>query len=105
MGFCAARERRTVLIAQKPKGVLITFDEPNQRFNICTVPRASVDDLMSRALVVPWALADSDFKLDDEVARSIGGLVFRLLATAQPELTPLIAVTDHPDAKNPPPGD
>jgi len=60
---------------------------------------------MSRALVVPWALADSDFKLGDEVARSIGGLVFRLLATAQPELTALIVVTDHPDAKNPPTGD
>ena len=71
------------MIAQQPKGVLITFDEQNQSFNICTVPRASVDDLMSRALVVPWALADSNFRLDDEVARSIGGLVFRLLATAQ----------------------
>jgi len=93
------------LNAQQPKGVLITFDESNQSFNICTVPRASVDDLMSRALVVPWALADSDFKLDDEVARGIGGLVFRLLATAQPELTALIVVTDHPDAKNPPTGD
>jgi hypothetical protein len=54
---------------------------------------------------VPWALADSNFKLDDEVARSIGGLVFRLLATAQPELTPLITVADHPDAKNRPPSD
>ncbi|MGA7814744.1 hypothetical protein [Caballeronia sp.] len=91
--------------AQQPKGVLITFDELNQSFNICTVPRASVDDLMSRALVVPWALADSNFKLDDEVARSIGGLVFRLLATAQPGLTPLITVRDHPDAKNPPTSD
>jgi hypothetical protein len=99
------RERGIVLIAHQPKGVLITFDEQNQSFNICTVPRASVDDLMSRALVVPWALADSNFKLDDEVARSIGGLVFRLLATAQPELTPLITVTDHPDGKNPPPSD
>jgi hypothetical protein len=98
-------ERGHVLNAQQPKGVLITFDESNQSFNICTVPRASVDDLMSRALVVPWALADSDFKLGDEVARSIGGLVFRLLATAQPELTALIVVTDHPDAKNPPTGD
>ncbi|WP_156393402.1 hypothetical protein [Burkholderia sp. Leaf177] len=60
---------------------------------------------MSQAFVNPWPLADSNFRLDDEVARSIGGLVFRLLATEQPTLTPLISVTKHVDAQDPPPSD
>ena len=93
------------MTTRKPRGVLITFDEDNQSFNICTVPRTSVDVLMSQALVNPWPLADSNFKLDDEVARSIGGLVFRLLAASQPELTPMIKVTKHADAQDTPPSD
>jgi hypothetical protein len=60
---------------------------------------------MSKAFVNPWPLADSNFRLDDETARSFGGLVFRLLAASQPQLTPLITVKDHPDAENPPPSD
>ncbi|MGV7245465.1 hypothetical protein [uncultured Caballeronia sp.] len=60
---------------------------------------------MTQALVNPWPLADSNFKLDDEVARSIGGLIFRLLAAAQPALTPLITVNRHPDARDAPPSD
>jgi hypothetical protein len=60
---------------------------------------------MSKAFVNPWPLADSNFRLDDETARSFGGLVFRLLATSQPELSPLITVTQHPDAKDAPPID
>lgn len=60
---------------------------------------------MSQALVNPWPLADSSFRLDDEVARSIGGLVFLLLAASQPVLTPLITVTKHTDARDVPPGD
>lgn len=93
------------MTTRKPRGVLITFDEDNQSFNICTVPRTSADALMSQALVNPWPLADSNFKLDDEVAQSIGGLVFRLLAASQPELTPLISVTKHGDAHDTPPRD
>jgi len=93
------------LTTRKPRVVLITFDEDSQSFNICTVPRTSADALMSQALVNPWPLADSNFRLDDEVARSIGGLVFRLLAASQPELTPMITVTKHADAQDTPPSD
>ena len=50
------------------------------------------------ALVMPWPLADEDFKLDDEFARKVGGLVFKLLATHQSELKPYISVTPHPDS-------
>ena len=85
--------------------MLITFDEDNQSFNICTVPRTSADALMGQALVNPWPLADSNFRLDDEVARSIGGLVFRLLADARPALIPLITVTKHADAQDTPPSE
>ena len=60
---------------------------------------------MSQALVNPWPLADSNFGLDDEVARSIGSLVFRLLAASQPGLTPMITVTKHADAQDTPPCD
>jgi len=99
------RKGGNILGEQKPKGVLITFDEVNQSFNICTVPRVSADVLMSQAFVNPWPLADSNFRLDDEIARRIGGLVFLLLATAQPELTPLITVTRDADAQDKPPSD
>jgi hypothetical protein len=47
---------------------------------------------------MPWPLADEDFKLDDEFARKVGGLVFKLLATHQSELKPYISVTPHPDS-------
>ena len=93
------------MTTRKPRGVLITFDEDSQSFNICTVPRTSADALMSQALVNPWPLADSNFRLDDEVARSIGSLVFRLLAASQPGLTPMITVTKHADAQDTPPCD
>ncbi|CAN0627402.1 conserved protein of unknown function [Burkholderia multivorans] len=90
---------------QPPRCVVIGYDEQAQSLQICTMSRESLARRMEAAMVVPWPLADEDFKLDDEFARRIGGLVFGLLATHQPELKPYIRVTPHPDAikhPNPP---
>lgn len=82
----------------KPCGVVIAYDEDEQALQICTVDRASLEKQTESALVVPWPLQDENFKLDDEFARKLGGLVFGLLAAHQPNLKPHVSVTPHPDA-------
>jgi hypothetical protein len=78
--------------------VLIAYDEDGQKITTCTVDRASVLPMMNNALVMDWPLHDVGFKLDDEFARLIGGVAFKLLATRQPRLSPLIAVTEDPES-------
>ncbi|TKC86951.1 hypothetical protein FAZ69_20230 [Trinickia terrae] len=88
-----------------PRCVVIAYDEEAQSLQICTMHRESLARRMDAAMVVPWPLADESFKLDDEFARKVGGLVFGLLAAHQPELKQYISVTPHPDAvkqPNPP---
>lgn len=80
------------------KCVVIAYDEDEQALQVCTVFRDSLEKRIEASMVVPWPLADEDFKLDDEFARKVGGLVFGLLAAHQPELKPYISVTPHPDA-------
>ena len=91
--------------AQKrpPRCVVITYDENEQALQICTIHREPIARRIDSAMVVPWPLADEEFKLDDEFARKLGGLVFNLLATHQPELKPYITVTPDPDSLKPPP--
>ncbi|NML32056.1 hypothetical protein [Paraburkholderia antibiotica] len=81
-----------------PRYVVIAYDEDEQELKVCTLPRDSLAGQMNAALVVPWRLEDVDFKLDDESARTIGGVVFGLLAVHQPALKQYISVTPHPDA-------
>ncbi|HEY4295800.1 MAG TPA: hypothetical protein VGM85_04940 [Paraburkholderia sp.] len=89
---------------RQPRCVVIAYDENERALQICTMYRDSLSSQMDAAMVVPWQLADENFKLDDEFARKIGGLVFGLLAAHQPELKPYISVTPHPDAiRNPEP--
>ena len=88
-----------------PRCVVIAYDEDEQALKICTLYRDALAKRLDTALVVPWRLEDVDFKLDDESARTIGGVVFGLLAVHQPELKKYISVTPHPDAikhPNPP---
>lgn len=81
-----------------PRCVVIAYDEDQQALKICTLYRDLLARRMDSALVVPWRLEDVDFKLDDESARTIGGVVFGLLAVHQPELKQYISVTPHPDS-------
>jgi hypothetical protein len=83
--------------------VIIAYDEHDQALQVCTIHREPIARRIESALVVPWPLADEGFKLDDEFARKIGGLVFNLLAVHQPELKSYISVTPHPDTLNRPP--
>jgi hypothetical protein len=61
--------------------------------------------MMNKALVMDWPLNDIGFRLDDEFARIIGGVAFKLLATRQHRLSPLIVVTEDPESKDGPPND
>ena len=81
-----------------PRCVVIAYDEDEQALKICTLYRDSLAKRLEAALVVPWPLEDVDFKLDDEFARKVGGVVFGLLAVHQPELKQYISVTPDPDA-------
>jgi hypothetical protein len=83
--------------------VLIAYDEEGQKITTCTVDRATVLPMMNNALVMDWPLHDIGFKLDDEFARLIGGVAFKLLATRQTRLTPLIAVTEDSNSQDSPP--
>ena len=83
--------------------VLIAYDEDGQKITTCTVDRAAVLPLMNQALVMDWPLQDIGFKLDDEFARLIGGVAFKLIATRQHLLGPLITVTEDPESKDGPP--
>ncbi|MGF6595661.1 hypothetical protein P3T23_000368 [Paraburkholderia sp. GAS448] len=85
-----------------PRCVVIAYDEDAQALNVCTVSRASMEKRMEAALTVPWPLEDEHFRLDDEFARKLGGLVFNLLAVHQTELKQYISITPHPDANKPP---
>lgn len=85
-----------------PRSVVIAYNEDEQALQICTIDRASLAKQTESALVMPWPLQDENFKLDDEFARKIGGLVFGLLAAHQPDLKPYISVTPHPDADKSP---
>jgi hypothetical protein len=87
-----------------PRCVVIAYDEDEQALKICTLYRDSLAKRLDAALVVPWPLEEVDFKLDDEFARKVGGVVFGLLAVHQPELKQYISVTPDPDAiKHPAP--
>jgi hypothetical protein len=88
-----------------PRCVVIAYDENEQALQICTVHREPIAHRIEQAMVVPWPLADEQFKLDDEFARKVGGLVFNLLAVHQPELKPYISVTPAPEAAKGPPMD
>jgi hypothetical protein len=48
---------------------------------------------------------DIGFNLDDEFARLIGGVAFKLLATRQHHLTQLITVTEDRDSRGGPPAE
>lgn len=78
--------------------MVIAYDEGEQALQVCTIHREPIARRIESAMVVPWPLADEEFKLDDEFARKIGGLIFNLLAVHQPELKPYINVTPHPDS-------
>lgn len=78
-----------------PRCAVIAYDENERALQICTMPRESLTSLMDATLVVPWHLADESFQLDDEFARKIGGLIFHMLAAAQPELKRYISVALH----------
>jgi hypothetical protein len=79
-----------------PRCVVIAFDEDEQALQICTVQCEAIARHIESAMVMPWPLADENFKLDDEFAQKIGGLVFHLLAVHQPDLKPFIGVTRDP---------
>jgi len=64
-----------------------------------------VQSLIDDALVMDWPLRDVGYELDDEFARKIGGIAFKLLATRQRALGKLIKVTEDPDSKDGPPSD
>jgi hypothetical protein len=83
---------------RSPRCVLISYDEDEQAIQTCTVDRALVTELMQGALTIPWSLKDENFKLDDEFARRLGGVVFGLLSVHQPELKRYLNVTPHSDA-------
>jgi hypothetical protein len=83
--------------------VLIAYDEEGQKITTCTVDRAAVLPMMNEALVMDWPLRDIGFKLDDEFARLIGGVAFKLIATRQHLLKPLITVTEDRESKDGPP--
>ena len=83
---------------RSPRCVLISYDEDEQAIQTCTVDRTLVTKLMQAALTIPWPLKDENFKLDNEFARRLGGVVFGLISVHQPELKQYINVTPHPDA-------
>ncbi|MGN6082660.1 hypothetical protein [Trinickia sp.] len=76
-----------------PRCIVIAYDEDAQALNVCTVNRQPLSKMIDAAMVVPWPLEDENFRLDDEFARKIGGLVFNLLAVHQPDLKQYISVT------------
>ncbi|WP_052420843.1 hypothetical protein [Paraburkholderia ferrariae] len=80
----------------------IAFDEDEQALQICTVQREPIARQIESTMVMPGPLADENFKLDDEFAQKIGGLVFSLLAAHQPDLKPFISVTHDPNASESP---
>jgi hypothetical protein len=83
--------------------VLIAYDDSGRKITTCTVKRAAVQLLMDSALVMDWPLEGFGGVLNDEAARMIGGVAFRLLATRQPELGQVITVTEDPESKGGPP--
>ncbi|SAL29662.1 hypothetical protein AWB69_02375 [Caballeronia udeis] len=82
--------------------VLIAYDEDGQKITTCTVDRAAVQSLIDRALVMDWPLSEIGYELNDEFARMIGGVAFKLLATRQQGLASLITVTEDPESKGGP---
>ena len=83
---------------RSPRCVIVSYDEDEQAIQTCTVDRALVTKLMLAALTIPWPLKVENFKLDDEFARRLGGIVFGLLSVHQRELKQYVSVTPHPDA-------
>jgi hypothetical protein len=85
--------------------VLIAYDEDDQKITTCTVDRTTVQSLIDAALVMDWPLKDIGYELNDEFARMIGGVAFKLLATRQRELGKFITVTEDPESKGGPPSE
>lgn len=83
---------------RRARCVVIAYDEIEEALQVCTIHREPIARHIDAAMVIPWALADEEFKLDDEFARKVGGLVFNLLAVHQPDLKQYISVTPHPDS-------
>jgi hypothetical protein len=103
LGVLCNRKGDYVMGEKNAVCVLIAYDEDGQKITTCTVDRAAVLPMMNDALVMDWPLHDIGFKLDDEFARLIGGVAFKLLATRQQRLSPLITVTEDPESKGGPP--
>jgi hypothetical protein len=96
--YVPSRPRIWFMNKRPPRCVVIAYDEHEQSLNVCTIDRAALAKQMEAALVVPWPLEDENYKLDDEFAKKLGGLIFGLLAAHQPDLNAYISVTHHPDA-------
>lgn len=84
-----------------PRCIVIAYDEDAEALNVCTVNREPLRKMIEAAMVVPWPLEEEQFRLDDEFARKLGGVVFNLLAVHQPDLKQYISVT--PVSKHPKP--
>ncbi len=84
--------------------VVIAYDEDAQAIEICTLLKDSLASRMERALRVPFPLEEMGFDLNDEQARIVGGVAFKLLATYQTELGPYVHVTPDPASAQDPPG-
>jgi hypothetical protein len=79
---------------RKPARAFITFyDEQTQTLKVCTVPKASIQSSIDRALVLDVAPERPDEKVTDEHARQLGGLAIHMLAAAIPELQARIQIT------------
>ncbi|MGG1943660.1 hypothetical protein AB1286_02480 [Trinickia sp. NRRL B-1857] len=60
--------------------------------------RDSLAKRLYAALVVPRPLDEVDFKLDDELARKVGSVIFGLLAVHQQGLKQHISMTSNVEA-------
>ena len=77
---CSDRASQRLARCVTGKGIMT---RTGKKITTCTVDRAAVQSLIDGALVMDWSLRDIGYELNDESARMIGGVAFKLLATRQ----------------------
>ncbi|HTH74262.1 MAG TPA: hypothetical protein VL635_07635 [Trinickia sp.] len=79
-----------------PYSVVLTYSEPEGKFNVQTVDPAKLAPLLAGRLEMPILLDEFNHRIDDEFARRLGIAMLNVIALGEPELKKYMSVTPGP---------
>lgn len=89
--------------AKRPTYVITLYDEKTQTVSYHHVAQSAVAEAISKSASFDVPLSDFGYRVDDEFARMLGGMILLILAGRSPSLKGHLAITTSASGSSEPP--